>query len=201
MLFQLTLVINGSATLLPEEDPSLAVRLARFVSYFTILSNILVAATTWPLVRDPSYDGKVWRVLRLDAVVGIVVTGVVHWFLLRPLLDLEGADWLADKLLHLVVPVLALAGWLLLGPRRRATWGDLLPALVLPVLWLAFTLVRGGITGWYPYPFLDVGELGYAPVLLSCGGVAALLAGLAAAAISLDPRLDRSHASAERRTG
>lgn len=195
VLFQLVLVVNGSATLLPEGEPTLAVRLGRFVSYFTILSNVLVAAVAWPLVRDPGYDGRVWRVLRLDAVVAIAVTGVVHWFLLRPLLDLDGADWLADKLLHVVVPVLAVGAWLLLGPRRRTTWADLLPALTFPVAWLGLTLARGAVTGWYPYPFLDAGDLGYPMVLVTSVGVALLLTGLAAAAIALDPWLERRAAA------
>ena len=62
------------------------------------------------LARDPAYDGPRWRVLRTAAVTGITVTGLVHWFLLRPLLHLHGADLVADKLLHLVVPILAVVG-------------------------------------------------------------------------------------------
>ena len=45
--------------------------------------------------------------LRLAALVGITITAVVHFVLLRPLLDLDGLDLLADALLHRVVPVLA----------------------------------------------------------------------------------------------
>ncbi len=191
VLLQLTLVVNGSATLLPEEDPGLAVRLLRFVSYFTILSNVLVAVVTLPLVRDPTHDGRLWRVLRLDAVVCIAVTAVVHWLLLRPILDLEGAPLVADLLLHVVVPLLALVGWLVAGPRRRVDRADVLPALVLPVAWLVLTLGRGAVTGWYPYPFLDVGELGYPGVVLNCLGVAALLLALCWATTRLDPVLVR----------
>ena len=50
--------------------------------------------------------------------------GVVHFFLLRPLLDLDGADYVADKLLHMVVPVLAFVGWALFGPRPRIDWRE-----------------------------------------------------------------------------
>ncbi len=45
--------------------------------------------------------------MRLAGLVGITVTGLVHFVLLRPLIDLSGWDWAADKLLHMVVPVLA----------------------------------------------------------------------------------------------
>ena len=88
-------------------------------------------------------------------MAGIIVTGVVHFVLLRPLLDLNGADWAADKLLHMAVPALAVVGWALFGPRPRIEGRDIGWALVWPVAWLVWTLVVGGLTGWYPYPFLD----------------------------------------------
>src|SRR5690606_28950316 len=105
---------------------------------------------------DPAADGRLFRVLRLDAIVGITVTGLVHWFLLRPLLSLEGADYVADKLLHVVVPVLAVIGWAAFGPRPRVTAFVVRWALAWPVGWLVVTLVVGAISQWYPYPFLDV---------------------------------------------
>jgi uncharacterized membrane protein len=119
LVLQLWLALDGHRTLVTEGEPSTRTTLVRFLSYFTILSNILVAWTTSTLAIDPGRDGRVWRVLRLDAVVGITVTAVVHWFFLRPLLDLHGGDYVADKLLHVVVPLLAVAGWLVFGPRGR----------------------------------------------------------------------------------
>ncbi|MEO5710571.1 MAG: Pr6Pr family membrane protein [Nocardioidaceae bacterium] len=190
VVFQLWLVVDGAATLLPESQPALVTRLVRFVSYFTILSNILVCVVAAGLVRGVP-DTRLWRVLRLDAVLAIAVTGVVHWFLLRPLLDLHGASYLADKLLHLVVPLLAVVGWLALGPRRQFGRADVLPALVFPVGWLAWTLVHGALSGWYPYPFVDVEVHGYVAVALNCLGVAVLFVVLAAGAVWLDPRLGR----------
>ena len=103
--------------------------------------------------------------------------GVVHFFFLRPLLDLDGADLLADKLLHLVVPLLAVIGWVAFGPRERATRADLVPFLVVPVFWLGYTLVRGAFVDWYPYPFIDVGEHGYGVVLLNALGISCFLVG------------------------
>jgi hypothetical protein len=116
LLLQLVLVVNGDAILVDHDPPSLGERLVRFFAYFTIESNILVLVTTAWLARDPAYDGPRWRVVRIAAVSGITVTGLVHWFLLRPLLHLDGADLVADKLLHLVVPILAVVGWLVFRP-------------------------------------------------------------------------------------
>jgi hypothetical protein len=129
--------------------------------------------------------------LRLNGLAIVFGGGVVHFFLLRPLLDLGGADLLADRLLHLVVPLLAVAGWLVAGPRGRVHRDDLGPFLVLPLVWIAYTLVRGAVVDWYPYPFIDVGEHGYAAVALNCADVAALMLALLFLAVVVDRRLAR----------
>jgi hypothetical protein len=186
---QLVLVVRGGQVLDEVDPPALPLRLARFVAYFTIQSNLLVAVVTAQLARDPDRDGASWRVLRLAAVVGISVTGLVHFVLLRPLLDLDGADWVADKLLHMVVPVLALAGWAAFGPRPRVTRRVAALTLVWPVGWLVVTLLVGATTGWYPYPFLDPREDGVGDVVVVCLGVTVLFVALLAAASALDRRL------------
>jgi uncharacterized membrane protein len=187
LVAQLVLVATGASVLVETaEPPGLATRLLRFVSYFTVQSNALVLATTWLLVRTPSYDGRLWRIARADAVAGIAITGVVHWFFLRPLLDLQGWAYVTDKLLHVVVPLLAVAGWLMFGPRRRIGWPTLLPALVWPTAWLLYTLVMGAITSWYPYPFLDVTQHGYGSVLLASFGVAIALVAVLSFLVVLD---------------
>ena len=55
--------------------------------------------------------------------------------------------------------------------------------------WLAFTLIRGEGTGFYPYPFVDVSTHGYGRVLLNCLLVALLFLALAAGATLLDRRI------------
>ncbi len=186
---QLVLVIRGGQVLDEVTPPSLGLRLARFVAYFTIQSNMLVAFTALSLSREAERDGRLWRVLRLAAVVGITVTGLVHFVLLRPLLDLQGADWAADKLLHMVVPVLAIGGWAAFGPRPRVTRTVVAWALAWPVAWLAVTMVVGALTGWYPYPFLDHRQGGTGAVLVACVGVTVLFLALLAVASVVDRRL------------
>jgi hypothetical protein len=172
LVLQLVLVVQGGRVLDETDQPGLGLRLGRLISYFTIQSNVLVAVTSVQLARDPGRDGATWRVVRLAAVVGITVTGVVHFLLLRPLLDLDGADYVADKLLHMVVPVLAVVGWAVFGPRPRIDGRAILVALVWPLAWLAWTLVVGGVSGWYPYPFLDHREPeGAAGVVVTSVGV------------------------------
>ena len=174
VVFQLVLVLQGSAVLVEDDPPGRGESIYRFFAYFTIQSNLLVAIASTALAREPELDRPTWRVVRLAGMVGITVTGLVHFFLLRPLLDLDGADWMADKLLHMVVPVLALAAWAWVGPRPRFTWREAAYALVWPLAWLAWTLVVGRVDGWVPYPFLDASEEGWGSVMVVSVGIMVL---------------------------
>ncbi len=174
-MLQTVLVVTGASVLAETEVPPLLTRLGRLASYFTIQSNLLVAVTAVQLARDPSRDGRWWRPVRVAAVVGITVTGLVHFVLLRPLLDLEGASRARR---HAAPPGRAGAGGRRVARSPARVRGPLArraPALVWPVAWLVWTLAVGGVTGWYPYPFLDVGAEGAAAVAVTCVGVTAAL--------------------------
>jgi hypothetical protein len=208
VVLQLVLVVQGGQHLGdtdPDVDaagsPDLGTRLVRFGSYLTIWFNALVAGTEVLLAAQADRSGgRVFRALRLDALVLAVGGGTVHWFLLRPLLDLHGADYWADKLLHIAVPLLCLVGWLVFGPRGLVTPRDVAAFLVLPVGWLAYTLVRGAFVDWYPYPFVDVDRHGLGVVLLNCLAISALMLVLALGAMWLDRRLPgRSREDGEHR--
>ena len=188
LVLQLVLVIQGGRVLDETEPVPLVDRLWRLVSYFTIQSNILVAVGTVLLARAPTRDGAGFRALRLAGTVGIAVTGVVHFLLLRPLLDLEGADYVADKLLHMVVPAMAVIGWALFGPRPRVDRSAQIWSLAWPLAYLGYVLVVGAISGWYPYPFLDVDDEGWAHVLGSSVGITAVVVALIAGATAVDRR-------------
>lgn len=183
---QFVLVVQGNAVLDETSRPEVGTRIVRFASYLTIWSNVLVAWSALTLALGRDRDTRIWRALRLNAVAICFGGGIVHFFFLRPLLDLEGWNLVADRLLHVVVPLLAVLGWAAFGPRGRASRSDLAPFLVVPVLWLGYTLVRGAIVDWYPYPFVDVAEHGYGVVAVNCLGVSALMLGIAWLAVRLD---------------
>ncbi len=101
----------------------------------------------------------------------------------------RGLHQLGNQLVHTVVPVLTVLGWFIFGPRggtsRRVAWLSLL----FPACWLVFTLIRGAVIHWYPYPFIDVSVIGYGKAILNAFLVSLLLLGLAAGATALDSRL------------
>jgi len=166
----------------------------RFFCYFTIQSNVLVAVSTFLIVRG-RIESQVFRVVRLASLVGITVTGIVAAIALPPSPSYTTGSLICDRLLHIVVPVLTFVGWAVFGPRGKVTREDLLPALIWPVLWLVATLALGPLVDWYPYPFLDVGSIGLGRTLLNCAVIALLFLALAALALWADRRLSRDRAT------
>jgi hypothetical protein len=178
---------------------SAGARVLNLLCYFTIQSNLLVGATSLLLALRPDRGSTVFRTLRLDGVVAITVTGVVFQVAIAPHQHLTGAAAVADFLLHTASPVLCVLGWLLFGPRVPIIRRIVGLAVIFPLCWLAFTLVRGALVDFYPYTFLDVTALGYAPVVRACVLVAVLFLALSGGAAALDRRLARRAAAGDAR--
>ena len=140
---------------------------ANFFSFFTIQSNLIAVAALFALVlvapaqRTPLFDGA-----RNAAVLYMAITGVVFALLLSGLQeDLQtSASWV-DFVVHKLMPVVLVADWLVDRPRHRLARWTVLAWLAYPLAWLGYTLVRGASADWYPYPFVDVSDLGYGGVL------------------------------------
>lgn len=195
LIFQAVLVARNGPdvnAMGPSQPAALAARLARMCCFFTIQSNILVLAGALTLALRPAADGRLWRVVRLDGLVGILVTALVFDLVLSREVHPVGADRYADAGLHYLVPVMAVLGWLLFGPRPRIGWDSVGWALVWPLAWLAFTFANAAVTGWCPYPFLDPGAIGYPLALATAAVLVALGLGVLALLHWLDARLPRT---------
>ncbi len=159
---------------------STAGRIVRVLSFFTIQSNLLSGLVSVQLAVGPDRDGPAWRAIRLAALFGITVTGIVYSTVLAAIHEPNGsAETFVNDLVHYVVPVMMIVGWVAFGPRPRITRVTVVRSLAFPVLWLTYTLIRGAIWKWYPYPFLDVPSHGYPTVLLNAVIVTIVLAGIA----------------------
>lgn len=172
---------------------SLVGRLIRVLSFFTVQSNILCGVVCAQLAQRRDRDGRGWRVLRLDAVLGITVTGIIYSTVLARVHEPNGAaETTTNTIFHYIVPVMVVLGWLAFGPRPRITGRIVLWSLSFPALWLAYTLVRGAIWHWYPYPFLDVVSHGYLRVLLNSVLVTVVLGAVGAVFAVADRQLPAS---------
>lgn len=172
--------------MMTADGASLPAALWRYLGYFTILTNLLVAVmhtrvalARWPggSTPDPSAITGV--------VLAIAIVGVVYEVLLSGRVPAMGPVWwTADRLLHYVVPALTVLWWLLFVPGRALTFADPPRWLAYPVSYLVYALARGAFDGWYPYFFIDVGAIGYARALANAAAlsVSMLVAGLAVVA-------------------
>jgi hypothetical protein len=81
---------------------------------------------------------------------------------------------------HRLTPLVFAADWLIDPPRRPVAFPRALAWMIFPLLYLPYTLVRGPIVGWYPYPFLDPRGRGYLHVVVSSIVVTAAFLAVAA---------------------
>ncbi|CAM3559389.1 Pr6Pr family membrane protein [Smaragdicoccus niigatensis] len=167
-------------------DDSRADRVIHYFAYLTTWTVLIAGAMALTIAIGTDRDTAVWRALRLDSVVLPVVIGTVNFVMLRPLGDLHGLANLGDHLQHDVVPILALTGWIVFGPRGRAQFSDVGAFAIVPVVWVVFTFVSGAFSGWYPYPFIDVPKTGYLPAIIFCVVAASAMTLLAAGAVFVD---------------
>jgi len=145
-----------------------------FFSYFTILTNILVAAVlTVPLLGSDAARLASASVRSATAVY-IAIVGSVYVLVLQDLWNPQGWQALADVLLHKVVPVLYIAYWCAFVQKTSLGWRDIPRWQIYPLLYFVYAVARGWLTGWYAYPFIDVSQLGFARVLLNAAGLVAV---------------------------
>ena len=105
------------------------------------------------------------------------------------LYQFEGLLAVCVFLMHYVAPVLYLV-WFVLWNRSGTLKVSAVPfMLAYPLAYLIFILVRGAITGEYPYPSFDVGALGYPPVAAMSAALLVVLIAFSAVAISVDRSL------------
>lgn len=157
--------------------------------YFTILSNVLVGIVCLILMTNANKRGKVFEVFRLFSLIAIIITGIVYNTVLRQLSHPEGLALVENNMMHVIAPILATVGWLIFGPRIQFKWAKLGWCAVIGLAWILVTFIRGAITHWYPYPFLNVDSLGYPSAIIACAVILLIAVGLGAAILGLDKKL------------
>lgn len=159
--------------------------------YFTFLSGLLVLVTSAMLALRPQRGSAVFHALRLAGVVQMIITGLVFNLLLRDEAVLGGIRLFNDAVLHQILPVLVPLVWLILGPQGRITGRIVAGSVVIPLAWLAATLIRGPGLDWYPYVILDVPGMGYAGIGIYVGSIVGLYIALACGFWGLDRLFSR----------
>ena len=148
--------------------------LVSFFSYFTILTNTLVATVLTCAVTERESAARRWFLqpwVSSGIAVSIAVVGLAYSILLRHLWHPEGWQFVADELLHDVMPLLFLGYWWCCVPKGTLRLRHLPLWLIYPLVYFIYALLRGHLLGAYAYPFIDVAVLGYPQVLANAGGI------------------------------
>lgn len=197
IIAQLSRSIENALASTTEWGQHLPTVAANFLSFFTILSNLLAAvvliiAAIWALRhrRDTEAEPTWIAVLLVCVSTYMIVTGIVYNTLLRGVELPQGVTvpW-SNEVLHVIFPLFLLAD-LLFAPRRRALrWRTVATATVFPIVWVVYTMIRANLiiapaTGeawWYPYPFLNPHRVpgGYLGVSGYIVGIAIAIIGVA----------------------
>jgi len=170
--------------------------IVQFFSYFTILSNVMVLlccffTVCWSKSRIGLFFTKpetITAVTLYILIVGIIYNGILR-FLSHP----RGLLSLVDELLHVVTPLSFFLFWWLFLDKTEIRWNHIFYWLIFPLIYLFYTLWHGSFSGFYPYPFVDVSELGMDRVILNSFGVTLVFVAIGALLIVLGKWQNKRH--------
>jgi len=151
-------------------DLSSVQRTVKFFSFFTILTNLLVALSlTICLLMPQSGLEKFFSRPSVKSALAlyIAIVGIVYNLALRQLWNPEGFQLVADVILHTAIPIMYVVYWFIFVSKGELNWIHPIWWLIYPLIYFPYTLIRGALTNHYVYPFVDVSQLGYSGVLVN----------------------------------
>lgn len=164
----LVLQFQVSHGTLSARGDGLATTLLKLASYFTILTNLLLAIAHGICLLAPrTKAGRFFAhpAVQSGLLLYILVVKIVYVSFLAGLWNPEGKQWWADNLLHHLTPLFQIVFWVAFVPKGRLSWRLALLWLAWPACYLVWALARGHD---YPYPFLELDRLGPARTALNC---------------------------------
>ena len=182
VILQFALTINERMAL----GDSLTGALFFYFSFFTILTNIAAVLVYAAYLFPGRLTFFTNPVVRGAIGVAIIMVGLVYVTVLAALWSPQGLYKLCDMLLHYIAPVVYAAWWLTAGRKGVLKFSDTSKMLIYPILYLAYVMLRGQLTGLYPYPFLNANTLGLGAALMNAALIAALFLGFALGVVAID---------------
>lgn len=146
---------------------------ANFFSFFTIQSNLIGVAVFMIGALVMPRSSLTWDLVRGGAAMYLTTTFFVYGILLSGLEGrLQTTEPWVNAMLHQIFPVVIVADLLLRPLVHRLDFRRSLVWTIYPLAYLVYTLVRGPIVDWYPYPFLNPDEAGgYLGIAAYCVGI------------------------------
>ncbi len=187
------IIIQLADMMMHRQQPVLS-SLIKFFSYFTILTNLLVAIyfTSLLFFKEAIITAFCRKYTTVTALtIYILVVGLIYNLVLRQIWTFTGWGRISNELLHTITPFYFLWYWFFIVQKSTLPFRSSLNWTLYPLVYMVYTLIRGAILHTYPYPFIDVNSLGYSRVLINCIGVAGVFLVLFYVFIAIGNRLQK----------
>lgn len=173
-------VISQFWLMMTNRTADISETIVRFFSFFTILTNLLVAIY-FSIDVISSHKKRSGSLTAITTYIFIV--GLIYQLILRSTWHPEGFQKVVDELLHSVNPLLVLIFWYQYENKKGLSYTFIPKWLTYPLLYLIYVLIRGHFSHFYPYPFINVNEIGMQQVLMNAVGITFLFIIVSAALI------------------
>lgn len=150
-----------------REDGGVVEAISYLSQYFTILTNAAVMVMMLLIASGRHVPVRLVKAV----VIAIVIVGIIYHLLLAHLVEFVGLAFWADQGVHTVVPALSLLWWLVFAFKPPLRRSDLMLWVAWPILYCTYILIRASFSGFYPYPFLNLPELGWGGLSMSILGL------------------------------
>ncbi|MGY3055183.1 phosphoglycerol transferase MdoB-like AlkP superfamily enzyme [Pedobacter sp. UYEF25] len=165
-------IITQFVLMFQHRQTDIAEMVIRFFSFFTILTNISVALYFTTSAFKLKKNMFKWLLSKgaLTAITAfILIVGIVYQVALRNVWHPTGLQRVIDELLHTIIPSYVLIYWFFNVDKNDLQLKPIWRWLLYPLIYLIFILLRGRFSGYYPYPFLNVAQIGYERTLVNIG--------------------------------
>ena len=163
-------VITQFILMLQNRQVDVFETIIRFFSYFTILTNTLVALyftlRVFKIKSNPlAFLEKVGSITAIT--VFILLVGLVYQIVLRSIWEPKGLQKIVDELLHTIIPLFVLIYWFLFATKKDTNFNTFKNWLIYTTIYFVFILIRGSFSGFYPYPFVNANDLSYQQIAVN----------------------------------
>lgn len=162
-------------------------RPAEYFAYFsiqgTLIASVMMAYTGW-LAWSGTAEKRQVTIARVSATTYSVVIALVYNALLRGTPgDIRDAGYawpvVPNEIMHVWAAVFMLLDWLVVAGASQVRLRAAFWVAAFPLAWLAFSVTRGIVDGWWAYWFLNPNdEGGLSGMFTYIGGITVLMISL-----------------------
>lgn len=147
-------------------------------SFFTVESNTLavISLVVGSLAAAAGTTSRTLTYFRGAVALYMTTTLLIFIVLLSgyPSRELTAVPW-DNTVLHYIMPIVIILDWLVVRVPGAVAFRSAIMWLAYPLAYLGYSLIRGSIVHWYPYPFMNPSIHGYLGVVITSVVIAAVL--------------------------